>query len=260
MHMARIAVIGFGEAAQAFAQSGWHAFDLADRHAACRASGVTAAASSDAAVAGARLVLSLVTADAALEAARAAARSIAPGALFLDMNSVAPMTKRAAAEPIETAGGRYVDVAIMAPVHPLRRAVPLLVSGPHARAAADALTAQGFGSVAVAGDAVGQASSIKLIRSVMVKGVEALTAEMMAAADAAGVSEAVLASLGDGWRTKADYNLERMATHGARRAAEMEEAARTLEALGIDPVMTRGTIVRQRAAAAATAAPDRRAA
>ena len=60
----------------------------------------------------------------------------------------------------------------------------------------------------------------------------------------------MLASLGRDWPEKADYNLERMATHGARRAAEMEEAAITLAALGVEPVMTRGTIVRQREAAA----------
>jgi len=36
-----------------------------------------------------------------------------------------------------------------------------------------------------------------------------------------------------------------MVAHGARRAAKMEQAANTLEALGAEPVMTRGTIFRQ---------------
>jgi hypothetical protein len=86
-----------------------------------------------------------------------------------------------------------------------------------------------------------------MVRSVMVKGVEALTAEMMLAAREAGVADAVLASLGGDWPQKADYNLDRMLLHGARRAAEMEEVAATLTELGIAPLMTRGTIVRQRA-------------
>jgi 3-hydroxyisobutyrate dehydrogenase-like beta-hydroxyacid dehydrogenase len=194
-------------------------------------------------------VLSLVTADQALVVAQMAANCLSPGALFFDMNSVAPDTKCAAAALVEAAGGHYVDVAVMAPVDPARLGVPLLVSGPHADAGAAKLTALGFTNVrTVAGD-VGRASSIKMIRSVMVKGVEALTAEMMLAARRAGVADDVLASLGDGWPRKAAYNLERMTMHGLRRAAEMEEVVKTLTALDVDPVMTRGTVARQRAMA-----------
>ena len=122
------------------------------------------------AVAGSTLILSLVTADQALAAARETGASIAPGALFCDMNSVAPDTKRAGAAAVEAAGGRYVDVAVMAPVHPLRRRVPLLVGGPHADAAVIALRGAGFGDVRSLGGAIGSASAIKMIRSVMVKG------------------------------------------------------------------------------------------
>jgi len=85
---------------------------------------------------------------------------------------------------------------------------------------------------------------------VMVKGIEALTAEMMLAGEAAGVADDVLASLGGDWASKAAYNIERMTTHGSRRAAEMEEVAKTLVALGIDPVMSRATVIRQRDMAA----------
>jgi 3-hydroxyisobutyrate dehydrogenase-like beta-hydroxyacid dehydrogenase len=172
------------------------------------------------------------------------------GALYFDMNSVAPDTKRAAALAVEAAGGRYVDVAVMAPVEPARLAVPLLVSGPHADDGAAALSEFGFSNVRVLPGDIGRASSVKMIRSVMVKGIEALTAEMMLAGEAAGVSGDVLASLGGDWSSKAAYNIERMTTHGLRRAAEMEEVAKTLVALGIDPVMTRGTVQRQREMAA----------
>ena len=91
-----------------------------------------------------------------------------------------------------------------------------------------------------------------MIRSVMVKGIEALTAECVLAADAAGVIEEVLASLDasppqPGWHARADYNLDRMMVHGLRRAAEMEEVVKTLDALGTGSEMTRGTVARQRA-------------
>src|SRR3546814_16055110 len=93
-----------------------------------------------------------------------------------------------------------------------------------------------------------------MVRWGMVKGIEALTDEMMAAAHAAGVVDEVLASLDaserhDSWTVRASYNLERMTTHGLRRAAEMEESAATLRSLGIEQVMAAGTHKRQRYAA-----------
>lgn len=254
-----IALIGYGEAASTFARAaGWGAaargWDLlADRRAEMARQGVSACESGQEALAGVQLVLSLVTADQALAAAQDYAPHLAPGALWCDMNSVAPETKRAAAQAVEAAGGRYVDVAVLAPVDPGRLAVPLLIAGAAAGDAAKALRAAGFTAVRVVGDAVGRASAIKMIRSVMVKGIEALSDEMLQAARAAGVEAEVLASLDASekalpWAAKAAYNLERMATHGLRRAAEMEESAKTLESLGVDPVMTRATVQRQRAA------------
>lgn len=256
-----LALIGFGEAGATFASAAaWRetacAFDIAaDRRSAMVAVGVLAAGDARSALADAPLVLSLVTADQALAAAEACAGLLQPGAIWCDMNSVAPDTKRRAALAISAEGGRYVDVAVLAPVHPARMNVPLLISGPAAGDAREALAARGFADVRVVGADVGQASAIKMIRSVMVKGVEALTDEMMAAADAAGVADEVLASLDRSqsrapWTERAAYNLERMTTHGARRAAEMEEAVQTLAALGVDPIMTRGTVQRQREAAA----------
>lgn len=255
-----IASIGFGEAGQAFARPGVSAYDrkVADPATravmvdAYRAAGAKGCDTPQAALSGAHAVFSLVTADQALPAARDYAALLAPGALWLDMNSVAPDTKRAAADAIAAAGARYVDVAVMAPVLPARLAVPLLLAGPHAVEAEMVLRDHGFTNVAIAGSEIGAASSIKMIRSVMAKGLEALTAECALAAERAGVRDAVIASLDaswkpQGWETRIDYNLDRMLAHGLRRAAEMEEVAVTLQALGVEPTMTRGTIRRQRA-------------
>ena len=263
-----ITFIGFGEAGQAFAWPGARAFDRKTRDDATRTAklaeyqvaGVTGCETAAAALADARIIISLVTADQALEAARDYAPMLGRGALWLDMNSVAPGTKRAAAAVIEAGGGRYADVAVLAPVLPARLGVPLLVSGPHAKEAVAVLHDAGFTRVSVAGDKVGDASAIKMIRSVMVKGLEALSAEFILAADRAGVTDAVLASLDDSWKEqpwqgRVDYNLDRMLAHGLRRAAEMEEAAKTLEELGVEPAMTRGTIERQRDIGRIGAAP-----
>ncbi|MFN4135319.1 MAG: DUF1932 domain-containing protein [Novosphingobium sp.] len=258
-----IALIGFGEAGATFAKAaGWEAAALAfdidpARRKAMEAAGVVVCAGAQDALGDADLVLSLVTADAALPAAQDYAGMLKPGALWCDMNSVAPGTKRAAARVIDAAGGRYVDVAVLAPVNPARMNVPLLVSGPHGAEAAGRLRAAGFASVRVVGEEIGRASAIKMIRSVMVKGIEALTAEMMLAATKAGVADEVLSSLdasekAQSWFARAEYNIERMTTHGLRRAAEMEESAKTLESLGVEPVMTRGTVKRQRELAGRT--------
>ncbi|MEP7348700.1 MAG: DUF1932 domain-containing protein [Sphingorhabdus sp.] len=258
-----LTLIGYGEAGRTFARAaGWEhqarVFDAKTDAPQTRAAmladydadGVTLCENPGDAVDASGIILSLVTADQALVAAKNAAQHVATGALFFDMNSVAPDTKRQAAKLIDAAGGRYVDVAVMAPVDPARLAVPLLLSGLFAEDGATALAAIGFSNVHVVAGDVGRASSIKMIRSIMVKGQEALTAEMMLAARTAGVVDEVLGSLGEGWREKADYNLERMKTHGMRRAAEMEEVAKTLSALGIEPLMTNGTIIRQREMAA----------
>ena len=212
--------------------------------------GVTCAASPAEALADAPLVLSLVTADQAEAAAAACAPLLAPGAIWCDMNSVAPETKCAAARAVQAAGGRYVDVAVLAPVNPARLAVPLLLAGEAADEAEALLRGAGFTQCRIVGAEVGRASAIKMIRSVMVKGIEALTAEMMLAATAAGVVDEVLASLDASekpqpWAQRAAYNIERMTTHGLRRAAEMAESVQTLSSLGVDPVMTRGTVQRQ---------------
>jgi 3-hydroxyisobutyrate dehydrogenase-like beta-hydroxyacid dehydrogenase len=255
----RVALIGFGEAGESFARApGWQgetrAWDLKpERRAAMAAAGVSAGADAAATLADRAFVLSLVTADQALTTARDYARLLIPGALWCDMNSVAPDTKREAAAAIEAAGGRYVDVAVMAPVD-RGLAVPLLISGAHAIAAQPLLASLGFSNIRVVGDEVGRASAIKMIRSVMVKGLEALSSECAAAAEAAGVFGEVMASLDASekrqpWADKVAYNRERMATHGARRAAEMEESAKTLQSLGVEPVMTRGTVKLQREAA-----------
>lgn len=256
----RVALVGFGEAGETFASApGWRGetrgWDiLAERRAAMARCGVETGDDPKSALGDRAFVLSLVTADSALPAAREYAPLLPEGTLWCDMNSVAPDTKREAAAVIEAAGGRYVDVAVMAPVNPGKLAVPLLISGPHAIAAQPLLEALGFSNIRNVGDEVGRASAIKMIRSVMVKGLEALSSECAAAAEAAGVFDEVMASLDasekhQAWADKVAYNRERMATHGARRAAEMEESAKTLQGLGVEPVMTRGTVRLQREAA-----------
>ena len=260
-----IAFIGFGEAARAFLD-GWRtvpgfkarmsAYDIktdspdaqvrAAKRADYAAADTIGASSAPEAVAGAEAVFSVVTADQAREAALAALPGLMKGAFFFDCDSCAPQTKVLTAEAVEAAGGRYVDVAVMAPVHPRLHRTPLLISGPHAEAAAAALAALDMSAKIHAGP-VGAASAVKMVRSIMMKGLEALVCECVVAGTRAGVIETVLESLDDtypgfGWRKRSAYMLERVMTHGVRRAAEMREVALTVDLLGLNGEMSRASV------------------
>jgi 3-hydroxyisobutyrate dehydrogenase-like beta-hydroxyacid dehydrogenase len=259
----RISFIGFGEAGQAIA-SGLRdagieriaAWDIlfpnpagAPLKAAGKSVGVRMASSAGDAVRETDMVISAVTAASSLDAARSVAPHLTGNPYYLDINSVSPGRKQ---ETAQLLGERahYVDVAVIAAIHPARHRTPLLISGPYAEEISPLLGELDM-QLAVVGPEIGSAAAIKMIRSVMIKGIEALTFECFLAASRAGVLEEVTASLKNNyptldWAKITDYNLERMASHGERRAAEMEESAATLRELGLDPLMVDSTVKRQR--------------
>jgi 3-hydroxyisobutyrate dehydrogenase-like beta-hydroxyacid dehydrogenase len=258
-----IALIGFGEAGSILGE------ELARRGCAVRAwdilltepemqsrmrhriesARVDAAGSLAEALRGAKLIISAVTATAASDVARDSAVLLSAGQVFVDINSVSPGTKRGNAALIETAGAHYIDAAVMAPVPPQRLAVPMLLGGIRAAELSPALNALGFTSRAVSTD-VGVASAIKMCRSVMIKGIEALTVECLLTARHYGAEQAVLQSLAAtfpsmGWAdAQPDYLVSRVAEHGRRRAAEMREVAATVQAAGLLPHMALATAAR----------------
>jgi 3-hydroxyisobutyrate dehydrogenase-like beta-hydroxyacid dehydrogenase len=259
----RIAFIGFGEAGQAIAAGlrgeGFEriaAWDIlfqeseGDRlKSAGQTIGVRLARSAQDAVREADIVIAAVTAASSLEAARSAAPHLSGVPYYLDINSVSPGRKQETARLLGDKA-RYVDVAVIAAILGGRHKTPMLLAGPHAQAAAPLLTELGM-QVKIAGDKIGSAAAIKMIRSVMIKGIEALTLECFLAASRARLVEEVTASMknnypGIDWTKVAEYNVERMASHGERRAAEMEESAATLRELGIDPLMTDAMVLRHR--------------
>ncbi len=258
-----IAFIGFGEAGQAIASglreagidqiAAWDILfpvpsgeKLKD---AAAVSGVRCAGSAADAVRGADAIISAVTAASSVDAAQSVKAHVARQPFFLDINSVSPGRKQETAKLLGEAA-RYVDVAVLAPIHPARHQTPMLLAGAHAAAIAPVMSALGM-RVTLAGSEIGAAAAIKMVRSVMIKGIEALTLECFLAATRAGVVDEVAASMknnypGLDWTKMVPYNLERMASHGERRAAEMEESADTLRELGVEPLMTMATVRRQR--------------
>jgi 3-hydroxyisobutyrate dehydrogenase-like beta-hydroxyacid dehydrogenase len=260
----RIAIVGFGEAGgiigKDLASRGLNisTFDILFHSkeareamlAKARESKVHAAESLSDCVSDAQLVISAVTASSALSVAREAAQVLHAGQVFLDINSVSPGTKQKMAGHFETTQAHFVEAAVMAAVPPQRLKVPMLLGGAHAAELAERLPSIGM-NASVASDRIGVASAVKMCRSVVIKGLEALTVESMFAARRHGAEDAVLASLAAtfpemGWKDQLpDYLISRVAEHGKRRAAEMREAARALRDVGIDPLMAEATAERQ---------------
>jgi 3-hydroxyisobutyrate dehydrogenase-like beta-hydroxyacid dehydrogenase len=259
----RLCFIGFGEAGQALASglrdagvqtmSAWDILFPENEGERLREAGekigVRLGTSAADAIEGADIVVSAVTAASSLEAARSAKSHLRRDQVYLDINSVSPGRKQETARHLDGTA-RYVDVAVMAPVYPARHQTPVLLAGPDAAAIEPVLTALDM-RASIAGADIGAAAAIKMVRSVMIKGMEALTLECFLAATRAGVEDQIVASLSKSfptleWPKIVEYNLERMASHGTRRAAEMEEVADTLRELGIDPHMANATVARQR--------------
>lgn len=254
MSIQTIAIIGFGEVGQALAADliarGHADIRVFDLEAAKLAKALTATSSAAEAAHGADLVISAVTAAQTEAVAQAASSGIETGAYFLDLNSASPEAKRSASVPIEAAGGRYVEAALMSPIFPKTIASPILLGGPHAQEALSQLQALGFTGAKFCAEKLGQASATKLCRSVMIKGLEALITESLISARHYGVEAEVLSSLNNlfphpDWEGYARYMISRTLEHGARRSEEMFEAARTVRDAGFEPLMATATAQRQ---------------
>jgi 3-hydroxyisobutyrate dehydrogenase-like beta-hydroxyacid dehydrogenase len=213
------------------------------------AHGVALAASHADLAAQADFIVSAVTASQAVAVARACAPAVKPRAWFLDFNSASPGAKRRAAALIDGNGGRYVEGAVMTSIPPYRIKVPLLLGGEGAGELAPLLGELGF-NARVASTELGIASAVKMCRSVMIKGFEAMVIESFTTARAYGVEDAVLASLketfpGIDWEKQGAYFFQRVIEHGRRRAEEVREVAETVREIGLVPWSAEGTAERQ---------------
>lgn len=258
----QVGLVGYGEVGRILAEDlhtqgiAVSAFDIKLDSAAgdplrdhARAHGVRLAASHDELAAGSDLVISAVTASQTERVAQACAVAIRHGAWFLDFNSASPGAKQRAAALVDGAGGRYVEGAVMTSVPPYRIRVPLLLGGSGAAELAPLLIALGF-DAKVSSDRLGVASAVKMCRSVMIKGLEAMVIESFTTARAYGVEDAVLASLketfpGIDWEKQGAYFFQRVIEHGRRRSEEVREVAATVREAGLDPWSATGTAERQ---------------
>ncbi len=257
MSARRIGFVGFGEVgyhlARGLGLAGMVAYDIhADtpgRGEKIRArvgeTGVRLVADSAELAASADVILCVVTAREAGIAAEQTAPYLTPEHLYVDMNSVSPALKVTIGETVAASGAKFVEVAIMAPVEPYGHKVPMISGGPHTREFDEIFVP--LGMVIESGDpTIGSASASKMCRSIVVKGMEAILTECVLAATRYGAQDRVFASLGEtfpgiDWAELATYMVGRVVVHGERRAHEMEEVAKTLRSIGVEPIMAEAT-------------------
>jgi 3-hydroxyisobutyrate dehydrogenase-like beta-hydroxyacid dehydrogenase len=262
--IAAVAIIGFGEAGSIFAKDlavrgvKVSVFDILFHSNRRRPSmlrkaqdcGVTATHRLKDCLDKAELVISAVTASSAVQVAKQAAPILGENQLLLDINSVSPASKRKAAKYVERRRARFVEAAVMSAVPQHRLHVPMLLGGVHGSEAAERLESIGMNTKPFSHQ-LGVASAVKMCRSVIIKGLEALVIESLFAARLYGADDGVLESLaasypGMGWESGLpDYLISRVAEHGRRRAAEMREVAETLRKVGMEPVMALAAAQRQ---------------
>jgi len=195
------------------------------------------------------ILLSTVTASSALDAANQIAPYLEPRHIYADLNSVSPGLKQEIEKVVSASGAGFVEGAIMAAVPSNRHRVPMLLGGSAAPAFAEILSPFGMRFEVLSGK-VGTAVTVKMCRSIVVKGLEALLFECVLGAGRCDADELVFASLNESfpgidWKKLADYMVGRVVVHGERRAREMEEVAETLRSIGVEPIMAEAAARRQ---------------
>lgn len=256
--MAVFAFIGFGELGTALARglghSGAHRLRAYTRE---RAQPAAASALAerlyraqthrcdtlDEAITGATAVLSVVPAQASLTVVAQCAPLLQPGTYFVDFSAAPVADKKAGAVLIAEADALYVDAAVLGTVSASGFEVPILASGPGAGGWQTLVEPEGLRVEAI--DApTGDATLVKLLRSVYMKGRDALIVEMMLAARRYGLEERVADSIqGPGEQVPFPAVAERvlcaLALHAERRADELLASSAVVRAAGVDPLISR---------------------
>ena len=253
----KIAVIGYGEVGKIFSigllgkpnVTSVSAWDLkfvdpklsVEQLEHAKKNGINAQLSIDEACADADVVISAVTASNTLDVAVAAAPFLKQGSLFLDLNSASPGTKQEAAAVVDGRGAFYVEAGVRTSVPPYGIKVPILLGGEKSEGLAQILNEWGMDAKSISFK-LGIASAIKMSRSIMIKGLEALVVEAYSTARFYGVEDYFLPTLVEtfpqiDWSTQGAYFFSRVVQHGKRRSEEMRESARTVSETGAPPLM-----------------------
>jgi 3-hydroxyisobutyrate dehydrogenase-like beta-hydroxyacid dehydrogenase len=167
---------------------------------------------------------------------------------YVDIASSTPRVKVEVARVLANSGAAVADGGIVGT--PLRdgHRLPIVASGPAAERFRDIMNPWGL-RIEVVGTEIGAGSAFKIVRSVVMKGLEALLVECGLASARYGIQDEVFASI-SAWMDTGPFMdtvtflLRTNVIHAQRRSEEMEMSASALEEIGIEPIMTRATVRR----------------
>jgi 3-hydroxyisobutyrate dehydrogenase-like beta-hydroxyacid dehydrogenase len=188
------------------------------------------------------VVIAAVPAEAAEAIAGQAVDFIQPRSLYVDPAPLAPSRKALLADMVATASADYADVAVLGTVAVEGHRVPMLAAGPGAARWVQLVGPLGFRVTELEGPS-GRASMVKLLRSVYMKGRDALVLEMVLAAHRHGLEQAVLQTIGGPaeqvpFPELVDRVLRSVAVYADRRSAELRACAELVEQAGVQPMVT----------------------
>jgi 3-hydroxyisobutyrate dehydrogenase-like beta-hydroxyacid dehydrogenase len=259
-----VAIIGLGEVGRCFAeplQRAGHRLGLCEARPSAAASELALSLGSPIHsragdwIADADLVLSCVTGAVSLDVLKQVAPCMRKGAAFADLTTASPDLKREAAAVAAGRSVRYIDVAIMGGILINRERTPLLAAGEGVAGFKALMEAAGSRVKVIDGGAAGDAMSLKILRSVFTKGMEALSVELLMSAEKQGVREKLYEQLLDIDRTPLRDFIEMLVrthvVHAKRRAHEVGDAQHEMAAQGLPSTVLPGVGERFRKTAAA---------
>jgi len=191
------------------------------------------------------VVISCVTGTVAIPVAKEAVAFLTPNHLYVDVNTTSPITQEKIASIVEKTGAPFVDVAMMGAIPSFLHRVPILASGSGATRFKECMEPFGM-NITVIGDQPGQASAIKMLRSIFMKGLVALLLETLNATHRYHVDAAVLDSIAETMEKNSFIETVRLqvtkgVANAERMAHEMEEVISTLKSLGAPFIMSQAT-------------------
>jgi 3-hydroxyisobutyrate dehydrogenase-like beta-hydroxyacid dehydrogenase len=242
----KIAVLGLGEAGSHFAN------DLADLG--YEVSGwdpnpkrplnekVFFANSNAAAVTDVDIIFNVNLSEVASSVAEEIKSSVKSTAIFCEMNTSSPKGKTTI-EKILKEYCHVLDVAIMAPVPPQGIRTPFLVTGEASNRFITALPE--LDNISTIKGGVGEAAKMKLLRSIVYKGIAAVICEAMEAAEYYGKEEYMreqIASIIGENTDLIDRFVEGSRIHAIRRGHEMEAVVSMLKQSELSAYMSHGSV------------------
>ena len=173
------------------------------------------------------------------------------GQLFADVTTALPPVKEKLAKEFAELGADYIDSAMLGSLMALGHKVPILASGKGCKKWHDTMNPFNMKISLVNPDdpdntKAGEASKIKLVRSVFMKGIEGLIVETLLFARKCGVEDYILSSISNSMnRDKFEDIALRMAgadlIHSERRSFEVGESMELMKEVGVEPLMAMGT-------------------